>query len=193
MPKLTTFQRFALWVALVLVMAGTRGYHLGNALHLPDATPALFFVGGLLFALRWGWAVLLLAAAACIDFLAIRYGGVSAFCVSPAYGFLLPAYLLMWLAGHLAARRGTDLATKLAGGAGLLAVASLASFLLSTASFHFLSGRIAAPDFLSLLEVTSDYLPAWLGSSFAYVGGALLVMRAVQLLNRRRGQAVQAS
>ena len=174
MPKMTSLQQCFLFVVLLLVMAATRSYHLATLLHLPDASPALFFVGGLLSMAGWWFGGLLLAAAL-IDYFAITYGGVGSFCISPAYVFLVPAYLVMWLAGIRVARGPLLGASRLISGVILLSVASLASFFLSTASFHFLSGRIAAPGLDSLMAVTASHLPAWMGSSFAYVGVVLLV------------------
>lgn len=191
MPRLTKTQQLITGIALMVVMAATRGYHLGNAFHLPDATPALFFIGGLLLATRLGWAGVLLLGAGLIDYLAIGFGGVSSFCVSAAYGFLIPAYMVMWLAGYFTAKYKAGFASKLAYGAGLLGISSLASFFISTTSFHFLSGRIAEPGMNSLLAVAGSYLPTWVGSSFAYVGIAVLLLAVYSVLRDEPSTAAE--
>ena len=89
----TAIPRTSLVIALLLaaVMAATRFHHFGSAISLPDASLAIFFLAGfylrspLLFA---GF----LAEAALVDYLAITYGGVSDWCISPAYVFLIPTY-----------------------------------------------------------------------------------------------------
>ena len=63
-------------VVLVLVMAATRYHHFGDALHLPDASLAVFFLAGVL-ALPLAVFPVLLLEAGVIDLLAIGMGGVS--------------------------------------------------------------------------------------------------------------------
>jgi len=83
---------------LAMLMTATRSHHVADLTHLPDASWAVFFLAGFyLPTLAFGG---LLALAALIDYVAITWGGVSSFCVSPAYGFLLPAYGALWLAGR---------------------------------------------------------------------------------------------
>jgi hypothetical protein len=80
-------------------MAATRSDHFAGELHLPDASAAVFFLAGVYLRPMWMLSALLVEAAF-IDYLAIAVGGVSSFCISPAYGFLLPAYGALWLAGR---------------------------------------------------------------------------------------------
>jgi hypothetical protein len=42
----------------------------------------------------------LMAKVALIDYAAVTWGGVSSFCITPAYVFLMPAYGALWLVGH---------------------------------------------------------------------------------------------
>ena len=90
--------------ALAVVMCMTRFSHFGTAIHLPDASMAVFFLGGLYVRRHlafFGYAAL----AGALDFASVRYAGTSDFCITPAYSFLLPAYAVLWYAGRLYADR----------------------------------------------------------------------------------------
>nr|MBP7546917.1 hypothetical protein [Corallincola sp.] len=95
--------RLLIATALLLMLVGTRGHHFASLHHLPSASWAVFFIGGLYLARR-GWFALLMASAVTLDLLAVTIGGVDNFCVSPAYPALLAAYGSLWLAGRQAAQ-----------------------------------------------------------------------------------------
>src|SRR5436190_8060503 len=90
-------------LALSALMAATRFEHFGSHHLLPDASVAVFMLGGFYLA-RVRWFALFLAEALLIDQLATSLAGVSDWCVTPAYAFLLPAYAVAWLAGMWAAK-----------------------------------------------------------------------------------------
>ena len=181
----TRNRTLAVYALLALAMGATRFHHTGSAIALPDASLAVFFLGGL--ALR-GWRpfVLFLAEAGLIDYIAIAFGGVSDACVSPAYGFLLPAYGAMWAAGRWVAQqeglRGRSFAVL---SAALLGSVSLA-FLISDGSFYLLSGYIATPSWSHYGEGVAHYFPAYLGSTAAYVAFAVFVRAVVGALEASR-------
>ncbi len=77
-------------VALSALMWATRGQHVATLTHLPDASWAIFFLLGFYFR-RSVMLPLFLAQAALVDYLAITQFGASDYCVTAAYGFLLPA------------------------------------------------------------------------------------------------------
>lgn len=117
-----TAQTSLLAMALLAIMAATRSHHFTSLLGPGDATLAVFFLGGL-FLRRAGWLGLFLATAGVIDFLAVQ-GGTSAWCITPGYALLAPAYGALWLAGRLSTG-ALDSAAGLLRGAGLLASAVL--------------------------------------------------------------------
>jgi hypothetical protein len=130
-------------LALAGAMLATRLHHFE---YLPDASWAIFFLSGFyLFSVR-AFAVLLVEAVI-IDYVATQHFGVSSYCLSIAYPFVLPAYATLWLGGKLAARHRYD---ELPHRIGWLAVCLLASvsvcFLLTNGSFYWLSGRAADPN-----------------------------------------------
>lgn len=120
-------------------MAATRFHHFGDFQPLPDASLAAFFLAGLFIASPWGFATLLVVAGL-IDYLAIAHGGVSGWCVTPAYLFLISTYGAMWLGGRLSRRQALDETTGVAAIFAILAGSTWIAFLISNASFYALSG-----------------------------------------------------
>lgn len=159
---------------LVLLVLATHGHHFGTLLHLPPATWAVFFLAG--FYVRRGWLfAVLLAEVALIDYVAITAGGVSSFCVSPAYGFLLPAYGVLWLAGNWFAGRYSFSAKALpALGASLLGGVTLAD-LLTSGGFYFFSGRFAETSLAEFGGRLMKYFPQALQSFTFWIGVAFVV------------------
>lgn len=155
-------------LALVALMAATRMHHFGTALHLPDASLAVFLLAGFLVASPLMFGTLLIEAAA-LDYVAITHLGVNDYCVTPAYGFLIPTYAVLWFAGRYVARNHQDSLR----GLGLFAAVSLlavnVAFVISNGSFYLLSGKFAD---MSMAEyasrMTQYYLP--------YVSGAVVYL-----------------
>ena len=92
-----------IFASLMVLMAVTRAYHFGSALHLPDASLAVFLLAGC-YLPRWAFPVLLVEAGL-VDYFAINYGGVSGWCFSAAYWFLIPTYAVLWMGGRFYATR----------------------------------------------------------------------------------------
>ena len=117
----------------------------------------------------------LFAEAILIDIAAITWGGVSGFCVSPAYGFLLPAYGVMWAAGRWYARRHRLVWSTLLPLLASLAVAATLAELLASGGFYVFSGRFAD---LSLAEFglrLTNYFPTSVQALALYVSLAAVV------------------
>lgn len=172
-------------VALMLLMAATRFHHFGDAWSLPDASLAVFYLAGLGLGGPYLF-LLLLTEAGVIDFLAINQLGVSDYCVSAAYIFLLPTYAAMWLGGQWSARFSPLHATGLIRRfVMLLAVTSLA-FLISDTSFYLLSGRVAVASWAQYLDGVASYYPSYLLAAVMYVvaGHCVLVLGRLLLANR---------
>lgn len=134
-------KNLATFAVLAAMMAATRINHFGDALHLPDASLAIFLLAGSLFTMPWLFAVLLLEAGV-LDYLAITHFGVSDWCVTPAYGFLIPAYAVLWYAGRYYARVHQHSLRSLGMFACLSVVALNLAFLISNGSFYLFSGRV---------------------------------------------------
>lgn len=156
---------------LALLMVTTRFHHFGSATHLPDASLAVFLLGGF-YLRRFALFGCYLAEAALIDYLAIALGGVSDWCVTPAYAFLVPTYASLWLGGVWYARRHRMEWRTLGPLFGVVAIAVSTAFLISNASFYALSGHF--PE-MSLTEYASrvvKYFPPYASSALAYIAFA---------------------
>ncbi|HKZ73397.1 MAG TPA: hypothetical protein VJ011_04990 [Steroidobacteraceae bacterium] len=156
---------------LVLVILATRVDHFGSAVSLPDATLAAFFLAGLWARARWPFLALLATAGLADQWAFLQ--GASAWCVTPAYVFLAPAYACLSLAGRVS--RNFSLAS-LAGHA-RLAVTVLAAcavaFLISNGSFFLFSGYFAAMSATEYWRATARYFLPYTGWAMAYVAFAL--------------------
>ncbi|MDQ3494306.1 MAG: hypothetical protein M3485_01925 [Pseudomonadota bacterium] len=170
-------QRATILALLAVALAATRLHHFAA---IPDASWAVFFIGGFYLRdwSRWAFPVLM-ALAVLVDWLVIRAQGLNFwqhYCVSPAYWCLLPAYFSLWAGGWWLQRRApaVDLRTL-----GLLAAGLLTSVvvchLIAQGSFYWIGGSVAEPTLAGWWKNYSDWLPAYLGVTALYVGIAALV------------------
>lgn len=189
MPILNITQRFWVLSGLLVLMSATRFHHFGSVSFLPDASLAVFFLAGLYLgekpaaktASRFtstarvltsplASIVLLLVAAGTIDYIAIQYGGVSGWCVTPGYVLLIPAYTAMFLGGEWAARcnpfsrYGAVKTTAI-----LVAVVTLA-FLISNAGFYFFSERFQEMSGMQYAGRVAGYYWPYLFYTLLYMG-----------------------
>lgn len=147
--------QIVLGITLATLMAATRGHHFGALEYLPTASWAVFFLAGIYLPSRWIFPAFL-AEAALLDFAAITWEGADSVCVSPAYGFLLPAYGMLWGAGRWYAARHRERAATLLPLALSVFVGTALCELISSGSFYFFSGRFEQTSliqFASLREV----------------------------------------
>ena len=158
--------RLAIW-GLMALMAATRFHHFGDFQTLPDASWAVFFLAGLFVPHAWGFALLLLEAGL-IDWIATQFAGISDWCITPAYLFLVPTYGVLWLAGIGCRRCGLDQAAGLIRALLVLTVAVGIAFTISNASFYLLSGyfgQLSAGDYIRRI---TGYFPSYLLTTLAY-------------------------
>ncbi|GAB4350141.1 MAG: hypothetical protein Kow0073_04270 [Immundisolibacter sp.] len=176
-------------LALATVMILTRGHHFATAVHLPDASWAVFFLAGVLLA---GWRPLagLLALAAACDYVAIAFGGVSAWCVSPAYGALAPAYGALYAAGRWYADRHRPQRSSLLPFAGAALVGATACELLSSGAFYVFSGRFAEPTLAEFGARLVRYFPRALEGMALYLTAAAAAYAILAALANRRATHV---
>ncbi|MGZ8245931.1 hypothetical protein [Methylomagnum sp.] len=170
-------------VGLAALMAATRDHHFASALHLPDASWAAFFLVG--FYVRERWALpALLAVAALSDYLAITGSGVDAFCVSPAYVLLAPAYGALWLAGRWYGGRYRFHADTLPGLTLSVLGGALACELLSSGGFYLFSGRFAELSLADFGAQLARYFPPMLAGMALYIGVAAIAHTLLGLAGR---------
>ena len=179
------------WVLFVLIflMAATRFHHFGSVSFLPDASVAVFFLAGLyiMAGTADGQAtegngilqffsgglmifLLLIFEAGLIDYVAINYGGVSDWCVTPAYLLLIPTYAVMFFAGKWCAHFNPFTMPGAVKMAGTLFVAATLAFLVSNGSFYLLSGRYEEMSWLLYAERIATYYLPYVGYAMLYSG-----------------------
>lgn len=172
-------KNMAIFAVLVGLMAVTRDHHFGSALHLPDASLAVFLLAGF-YLPRWVFPFLLIEAGVA-DYLAIHYGGVSGWCFSPAYGFLIPTYFSLWFAGRFYAQRHQFTARSLAEFAGISLAATTIAFLISNISFYLFAEYFAEVTALQYAQQLTQYFSPYLQGAFLYlIPAAALHIVAVQ-------------
>jgi hypothetical protein len=149
-------------LGLAALMLATRFHHFGSARFLPDASVAVFLLGGFYLA-RARWFTLLFAEAALIDQVAVWWGGASDWCITPAYAFLVPAYGAAWLAGLWTAKGGVvRMPAAFLGGVA-------AWFAISNAGFFLFSGYFDELSFIEYATRVSQYFAGYLATAAAYV------------------------
>ena len=164
----------AIGLTLALLMAATRSHHFAATLHLPDASWAVFFLAG--FYLRpLCMFPALIALAGVSDYVAIAGFGVNDFCASPAYGFLLPAYGALWLAGRWYAGRHRFAFPTLIPLAGSVVIGAAVCELISSGGFYFSSGRFAETSLVEFGLRFGKYFPLSLESLAFWMGIAIVV------------------
>jgi hypothetical protein len=182
--------RFAVFALLALSMAATRVNHAGSVWLPPDASWAVFYLAGFYLAREWRWALaLLLLEAVGSDCLAIRYYGISNYCATLAYWFILPAYSVLWLGGAWLRRHYQQAAPDLARLCLSLLLSVTLCFLLTSASSYWLSGRIEHPDLAGWWSHLTRWYGHFLTVPCMYVGFAALVH--IAFTHRSRSAAPQ--
>lgn len=175
--------RILIGIALAALMAATRGQQfapLGQ--HLPDASLAVFFLAGFYLGGLSGFLPLF-AFATLIDLTAVEWGGVSGYCLTPAYWLLVPAYGSVWFAGRWYARRHRLAPSTLLPLGGALLLSGIAAEVFASGGFYLFSGRFAELSLVGLGHSLVDYLPGTLLALALYVGLAVLVH--ISLIPRR--------
>lgn len=185
-PAQAAIPASTLALGMAALMAATRFHDVGSALHLVDASLAVFFLGGLHLRRSWLFG-LFFAEAVLIDIVATTLAGTSDYCMTAAYPFLLPTYATMWLAGSAFARRSGVAWRNLGGLAALLVASTLVAYVISSGSFYLFSDYFAATAWQDYLASAIRYLPSYLTGTFTYVAVAVLAQLAAQSGFRRAG------
>ena len=182
MLTLTTRSQFLIGFALVLLMIVTRGHHFATLQNLlPGASWAVFFLAGVY--LRTGWPLLgFFALSWWLDFAAYTWGGVSGYCLTPAYITLLLAYSSLWLAGRwYASRHRFEWGTLIPLGFSMM-VGLILCELFSSGGFYFFSGRFEETTLVEFGVRVIRYFPLYIESFLFYSGIAVVVHGAFTLV-----------
>jgi len=191
--NITQTRIVAIFSALAALMAATRFDHFGSAVSLPDASYAVFFLGGLYMARAArtsaaAFAVLIIEAGL-IDYYATSIQGVSDWCMTPAYWFLVPTYGSLWLVGRWFALRHTMKGRGLIGLALVAWAACSFAFVFSNATFYLFSERFAAMGPAEYASRVVQYYGSYVSVALLYTACAVALHMAFDIIFKHRAHA----
>jgi len=171
--KNTTLYTFTF---IVFVMVLTRGDHFLTSVSFPDASFALFLIGGLLLK-KPKWFISLFAFSVAIDLVTLSMNSAYQIPINLGYLGLLPSYGIMWFFGSSIANTKDFLKFSLFG-----VIATVISFLISTQTYNLLSGTF--PD----ITIKQSMLTGWeyLPQSLIYTMSYLMAYWAIQSLLKKQ-------
>lgn len=160
-PSTPTSPALLTGVLLAVLMLVTRLGHFAELSRLPDASWAVFFLGGLLLRDARAFICFLLLAWL-VDLAAVALG-TPADCFSVAYLFLLPAHAMLWWAGRVGATAwGLARWGALAGTLARLAFAVTGAFVVSNAGFLAFGPVDPGISASAYADAVVGYLPGYL-------------------------------
>ena len=174
MLTLSIRSQIQIGILLALLMIFTRSHHFASIHNMADTSWVIFFLAGVY--LRSTWPLLgFFTLSWWLDFAATYWGGVSDYCLTPAYVFLLPAYASLWFAGRWYKERhqftwSTLLPLSISAMAGLTLCQ-----LFSSGGFYFFSGRIAEANFNEFGEQLIKYFPLYAETFVFYLGITVVI------------------
>lgn len=180
-------QKLAVAALIAFFMLLTRGSHVLTAVSLPDASVALFLLGGLLLG-RAAWFAVFFILASVIDFGAAALDPLQAFCLTDGYWGMIPAYGAMWLAGRWLANRADAFALLPYAAASMLS--TVIAFVISTQTYYLYSGRYPNNGVLETLQYGWNYMPGYIGFAAMYFVIIWLGAKAIQQFKLARTASV---
>ena len=178
-----TYKKYFSISAILFLMALTRGAHLLTSVSLPDASFALFLIGGM-YLKKPKWFISLLTFSFVIDLVTISMNNTYQIPINLGYLGLLASYGIMWFFGLRIANTKSFLKF-----AGFGVVATLITFVMSTQTYNLLSGTFPDITIKESIQTGWEYLP----QSFIYTMSYLLAFWGIQSLFKRRFVSHKAS
>ena len=168
--------RIYLFTFLIFLMLLTRGDHLLSSISLPDASFALFLIGGMLLK-KPKWFISLLTFSFVIDLVTLSMNNTYQIPINVGYLGLLVSYGIMWFFGLRIANTKSFLKFAVFG-----VIATLITFVMSTQTYNLLSGTFPDITIKESIQTGWEYLP----QSFIYTMSYLLAYWGIQSLFKRR-------
>ncbi len=180
----------AIFALLAALMAATRFNHFGSAISLPDASLAIFFLGGLFLA-RFTRSsavafIVLILEAGLIDYYATSVQGVSDWCMTTAYWFLIPTYGSLWFVGRWFAIRHTMEGRGLMGLMLAAWAANSFAFIFSNVTFYLFSGRYEEMSTLEYTSRVAQYYTSYVSVALLYIACAVALHMAIDITSKQR-------
>ena len=194
----TRTKSIVIFVLLAAMMAATRFNHSGSAFSLPDASYAVFFLGGLYLTRMVRVSVIffiaLLLEAGLIDYYATSVQGISDWCMTPAYWFLIPTYGSLWLVGRWVSSRPA-IQNRTVENKGLMILALAAwcassfAFAFSNVTFYLFSERYADMSLVEYSSCVAQYYVSYVSVALLYIVCAVAVHMAVDITSKQSVQS----
>jgi hypothetical protein len=163
---------FITCILLLLVMSITRGSHLLTSVSLPDASFAIFLIGGMLLK-KPKWFISLFILSVVIDLATLSINSSYQIPINFGYLGLLPSYGIMWFFGLRIANTKSFLRFSAFG-----VIATLITFVISTQTYNLLSGTFPDITIKESIQTGWEYLP----QSFIYTMSYLLTYWGIHSL-----------
>lgn len=174
MLTLSTRNQLIIGLLLTILMILTRSHHFATLHSLADASWAIFFLAGIY--LRTVWPLLGFFILSCwLDFAAATWGGISDFCLTPAYIFLLPAYSSLWFAGRWYTHRHQFTLYTLPLLFQSATLGLILCELFSNGGFYFFSGRFVETTWSDFSSQLTKYFPLHIETFVVYIGVATAI------------------
>ena len=169
---------------IAFFMVLTRGSHVLTSVSLPDASLALFLLGGMYLGSgvksRTTWFAAFFGLATVIDFGAAAIDPAQGFCLTNGYWGLIPSYAALWLGGLWLANRKD--AFEFTSYTLVSLLTTFVAFVISTQTYYLFSGRFPAKGLVESLQHGWEYLPSWMGFSMMYFAIVWAVVRLARNL-----------
>ena len=172
-----------LFGSLIFLMLLTRGDHFLSSISLPDASFAIFLIGGMLLK-KPKWFISLFMLSFVIDLVTLSNNTAYQIPINFGYWGLLPSYGIMWFFGLRIANTKSFLKF-----AGFGVIATLITFVMSTQTYNLLSGTFPDITIKESIQTGWEYLP----QSLIYTMSYLLAYWGIQSLFKRRFVSHKAS
>ena len=174
---------------LAMLMLATRFSHFGTTLALPDASLAIFFLGGMFMMRSVRLSIVafvaLILEAGLIDYYATSVQGVSDWCFTPAYWFLIPTYGSLWMVGRWFSLnhsvQGKGMAVL------ILAVWAVNSFafMFSNVTFYLFSEHFTQMSLIEYAASVSQYYVSYVSVAMLYIACAVAMQVILQLSGKQ--------
>jgi hypothetical protein len=169
---MNTLKNYLPFTFIIFFMLLTRGSHFLTSVSLPDASFAIFLIGGILLKKpRWFFSLVLLSVL--IDLVTISMNSTYQIPINLGYLGLFTSYGIMWFFGLRIAK------TKRFSRYAIFSIlATLSAFLISTQAYNLLSGNYPEITMKESIQTGWEYLP----QSFIYTMTYLLAYWGIQSL-----------
>jgi hypothetical protein len=161
----------------------TRGAHLLTPVSLPDASFAIFLIGGMLLK-KPNWFISLFILSVVIDLATLSINTAYQIPINFGYLGLLSSYGIMWFFGLCITNTKSFLRFAAFG-----VTATLITFVISTQTYNLLSGSFPNITIKESIQTGWEYLP----QSFVFTMSYLLAYWGIQSLFKRRFVSHKAS